>query len=218
MRGGTYMSEIKEKKCKGCETIKPVGEFYSRKDRISVYSYKCKICIRIDSARYHQENRADILVKQAKYRENNPDCSSKLRARHPDYHAKYYQNNKEKHAASMKAHRANNPNLIKAQGAKYRENNPDKLLAKSAKRRAAKLQRTVAWADLKKIEEVYADCVEINLAAKTAGCTERYVVDHKIPLQGKLVSGFHIHTNLQIILEFENGSKGNRFTPGPHYS
>jgi len=35
-----------------------------------------------------------------------------------------------------------------------------------------------------------------------------------VPLQGKLVSGFHVHTNLQIITKTENNSKGNKFNPG----
>ncbi len=47
--------------------------------------------------------------------------------------------------------------------------NPEKMNAHGAKRRAAKLQRTVAWADQDAIKDFYTDCEEFNLAAATAG-------------------------------------------------
>ena len=147
-------------------------------------------------AQYYQENKQAILDRCGEYRSNNKEKIA-------IYHAKNYQINKE---------------AILAKNAKWYEDNPDKLLAKTAKRRAAKLQRTPAWVDLEAIRQVYSDCVEINLAAKTAGCTEKFVVDHEIPLQGKLVSGLHVHYNLQIITDSKNASKGNKFTPDPHYS
>jgi len=122
------------------------------------------------------------------WRENNPNWSAehnrRYKAAHPDRDKEYYQNNKHVH------------------------------IANSAKRRAAKLQRSIGWADLDKIKEVYVDCVEISLAAKAAGCSDKFVVDHIVPLQGKLVSGLHVEYNLQIITSTENSSKGNKFIPG----
>ena len=79
----------------------------------------------------------------------------------------------------------------------YRESGQKK--AGSAKRRAAKLERTPAWADLKKIKEIYKNCPEV------------YHVDHIIPLQGATVSGLHVETNLQYLTAEENMRKGNRF-------
>ena len=71
--------------------------------------------------------------------------------------------------------------------------------ATDAKRRASKLQRTPAWADLKAIKQFYLNC------------PEGYHVDHIVPLQGVNVSGFHVLNNLQYLTKSENSSKGNRY-------
>lgn len=72
-----------------------------------------------------------------------------------------------------------------------------------AKRRAAQLNRTPPWVDLEKISVIYQNC------------PEGYQVDHIIPLQGKLVSGLHVHENLQYLTPSENSSKGNRYNEQP---
>lgn len=74
------------------------------------------------------------------------------------------------------------------------------------KRRAAKLQRTPAWANLEAIQAVYRVAAE-----KNQDSPGYFHVDHIYPLQGKLVSGLHVHNNLRIISAFENGSKSNSF-------
>ena len=82
-------------------------------------------------------------------------------------------------------------------------------LKKSAlqrKRFASKLHRTPSWADLKKIVLVY---IEAAYLTKETGV--KYVVDHIIPLQGKLVSGLHVDNNLQVITQKENNIKKNKY-------
>ena len=69
----------------------------------------------------------------------------------------------------------------------------------NAKRRAAKLQRTPAWADLEAIRQFYA------------GCPKGYEVDHIVPLQGVNVSGLHVLNNLQYLTKSENSSTGNGY-------
>ena len=68
-----------------------------------------------------------------------------------------------------------------------------------SKRRASKLQRTPAWADLEAIKQFYLNC------------PKGYHVDHIVPLQGVNVSGFHVLNNLQYLTAFENNSKGNKY-------
>jgi hypothetical protein len=76
----------------------------------------------------------------------------------------------------------------------------------AGKRRAARLRRTPAWADLGAIKAVY---VEARRRTVETGISHH--VDHEIPLQGELVSGLHVHNNLQILTGSENSRKKNRF-------
>lgn len=130
------------------------------------------------------------------------------------YSKAYYKANPDKAQAASKAYKEANPDKIKMIKKAWQTSNLDKANASNAKRRAAKLKRTPSWADLETTKQVYADCKEINLAAATAGCSEKFVVDHIIPLQGELVSGLHIASNLQIITAKANNEKNNNFIPG----
>ncbi len=58
---------------------------------------------------------------------------------------------------------------------------------------------TPKYANLNKIKEIYANC------------PEGYEVDHIIPLNGSVVSGLHIETNLQYLSVKENRKKSNNF-------
>lgn len=75
-----------------------------------------------------------------------------------------------------------------------------------AKRRAVKLQRTPAWVDLKSVRAMHEQAVRL-----TAETGIVHHVDHIYPLQGKLVSGLHVHQNMQVLTGSENSSKGNRY-------
>lgn len=76
----------------------------------------------------------------------------------------------------------------------------------ASKRRAAKLRRTPSWADMAAIRLVYE-----RAAALTAATGTPHHVDHEYPLQGALVSGLHVHNNLQVLTGVENSRKHNHF-------
>jgi hypothetical protein len=81
--------------------------------------------------------------------------------------------------------------------------------ASYAKRRAAKLQRTPGWlteGDLKVIKGFYAIAQMLSRSNN-----EAWHVDHKIPLQGHLVSGLHVPSNLQLMRGIENETKRNEY-------
>ena len=157
---------------------------------------------------YYVNNKESILKTHAEYRENNKD-------KRRESAKQYYLGNIEQLHKKAKEYRYNNKEKRREYDRQWEQNNRGKSIERTARRRAKKLNATPAWADLDKIKEIYADCEEVNLAARTAGCpsTEKFVVDHVIPLQGKLVSGLHVEANLQITTQTENATKHNKFKP-----
>lgn len=95
------------------------------------------------------------------------------------------------------------PEVYRAAQKRWRNNNSGKKLADTVNYRLGKEQRTVSWANNKLIENYYII---------TAWLGYPFVVDHKIPLHGKFVSGLHVETNLQIITEADNLRKSNHFS------
>lgn len=73
------------------------------------------------------------------------------------------------------------------------------------KRRALKLARIPKWASLDAIQAIYDEAARLT---KQTGISHH--VDHIIPLQGRLVSGLHVETNLQILPASENLRKYNK--------
>lgn len=112
----------------------------------------------------------------------------------------YRDNNRDSLRVSHQSYVAKNPIAVAERKKDYVTNNKARVYAKNAEYRARKLQASVPWANQEKIREVYATC------------PEGYEVDHIIPLQGELVCGLHVETNLQHLIAEENRSKGNKFT------
>ena len=67
-------------------------------------------------------------------------------------------------------------------------------------------QATPLWADGDAIQFTYMRAQELT---KQTGIPHE--VDHIIPIRGKYVSGLHVPSNLQILTEYENQSKNNKF-------
>ena len=100
-------------------------------------------------------------------------------------------------------------NLEKAQASTklWKSKNPDKVILYREQRNQYLKDRTPAWANTNKIKEIYSHCKRLN---EKAGYI-KYHIDHKIPLQGKNISGLHVEHNLQILTATKNISKGNKY-------
>jgi hypothetical protein len=110
--------------------------------------------------------------------------------------------------------RLKNPNHegVKISKAKWRLENRGSTNALCIKRRLAKINRTPKWVtqdDLETIKQIYTFA---NNLSKVFGT--KYHVDHIVPLQGMLVSGLHVPSNLQIIPAVDNVKKSNSYEVG----
>jgi hypothetical protein len=162
--------------------------------------------------RYHADPQKAVAKVLDYYQKNAELVKEKRRQR--------YAKNPEKELADSRIRvaewRAANPDKVEAQKPlkkAYKQANPEKMAALLAKRRAAKILRTPKWLtkdDFWMMEQAYEVA---SLRSKTTNIA--WHVDHIFPLQGELVSGLHVPTNLQVIPWFDNLFKANKFEVTP---
>ena len=87
-------------------------------------------------------------------------------------------------------------------------NNKPAYRAAWGKYKASKVSQTPSWANDQLIAAYYKEAKRLE---QLTGI--KFHVDHIIPLQGELVSGLHVETNLQLLPAHENLGKSNSFDP-----
>lgn len=145
-----------------------------------------------------KDNAEKVRASRIKYEEANKE---KIDA---------YRNSEDFKKAAIKRatdYNKNNPDKRKLICAKYSKNNPHKSLQSVMRRNAKKLQATTSWNN-----ELYVDCLYSVAAMLNKYGTEKYHVDHIVPLRHKLVCGLHTYDNLRVITAKENLKKGNKFS------
>ncbi|MGH7487275.1 MAG: hypothetical protein ACREMY_17000 [bacterium] len=180
------------KTCSKCRQCKPRAAFHCNASRADGLAHYCRQCAAIRDAAKYDPERASKNNKA--WRAANPGQSERA--------AKWVAANPERAAATSKRWRDANVEKLAAANKAWRGANKAAVCAIRAKRRAAELQRTPARADADAIRAIYIE-------ASARGLT----VDHVFPLQGKTVSGLHVHTNLQLLSGAVNRAKGNRHWP-----
>jgi hypothetical protein len=138
---------------------------------------------------------------------------TKWRKENPHQVKKHNDTQYVSHSESLKARSRKfyiqNVEVLREKSKVYQKKNLHKFAANNAKRDAAKLQRTPAWLT-EDDKWVMAQAYELAvLREKIVG--GKWHVDHIIPLQGKIVSGLHMPTNLQVIPAKLNRSKSNNY-------
>lgn len=102
--------------------------------------------------------------------------------------------------------RAGNPESVRKAKLKWKVNNPEKCAVLAARRNTRRRIACPVWASHDKIAVFYA---EANRLTRETGVL--HAVDHIVPLQGKNVCGLHVENNLQVMTQYDNVRKGNKF-------
>jgi hypothetical protein len=125
-----------------------------------------------------------------------------------DYSVEYQRNAEARRAQALKHYYANHEQSKKLQ-LNRQKLRPEIAAAGSANRRALKLQRTPSW--LTDFDKLKIKCLYSVASMLTKHNNEPWHVDHVIPLQGDLVSGLHVPSNMRVLRGKENISKHNKF-------
>lgn len=115
-----------------------------------------------------------------------------------------YANNPSAQINRQKAAREKNPERFSAARKKHYAGNKSLYVAACAARRAAKIQATPPWVNLKEIAAFFAEARRL-----TIGTGIPHEVDHIEPLRAKNRCGLHVPWNLQVITRADNRRKHN---------
>ena len=165
--------------------IKAYQKAYRQRDYVKVRNKEYK-------AEWRDVNREHVLKYTREWRDANRE---KVRASSGEYSKKY---------------RKENPERIRKYLTAYSQRDYEKVRSNEncSKRRALEI-RTSKF-ELNSSGNILKLFKLSNKKTKETG--RDYHVDHIVPLQGKLVSGFHVSGNLRVVLGHTNLSKHNRYT------
>ena len=198
------------KQCRVCNEEKTLDQYSSNAGKADGLSRLCKPCDRVKGRQWYDRNKTKRKATQKLWQEGNLEkvaaCSKRYREKNPErvadsklkrteldrkYHA-------ERHIKNLEENRKRNR--------EWSKKNPAKHAAICAKRRSSLIKRTVSWASSCAILEIYKKARQLTIETGVP-----HEVDHIIPLQGKVVSGLHVETNLRVIPMTENRSKSASF-------
>ena len=185
------------RQCPNCNEAKDDSDFRCTAKTPEGFGIYCQVCRKkLLAVRNTQRWNA---AHPTEYKAAKKAGNALWRKRHPElsqaYDRQKVERKPELYAAIHKAKVMRNPE-------RYR------IIHTAGTRRyqAAKLQRTPAWADHEKINDFFAQAQ----AAREFFPEVEWHVDHVYPLQGKWVSGLHVHENLQVLPGLENRKKAAR--------
>jgi hypothetical protein len=162
----------------------------------------CVDCVKIRSLIWKKDNPDAYKASMRKWWKNNKETHN---ARVKDWQI----NNKDRIKKTAKNWVVNNPEKVAAKSKRWRLKNPDKVLESAVKSNLTRHRRVPSWLtkqDKLDIQKTYALAKEL-----TAAYGFPWEFDHIAPLRGRLVSGLHVPSNLQIIPKDQNRRKRNHY-------
>lgn len=209
--------------CTECLQELDILNFSLRKTSKDGLNKRCKLCIKVASAKLHikRRNRPENIEKRKRELELSEQRRLDRKLSRPVFNKKEYQRlyhlrNKEKlNAYSRASHKKRMQDpvgilLERKRGLDYYYANKSKFRAIEAKRnflqRHAKL-KCLTKEDHEDIHVYYFVSRNMSLSGV------KYNVDHIVPIKHRNVCGLHVPWNLRILEEALNKSKGNKFHP-----
>ena len=186
--------------CLICKAQKPLSEFYKRKDSPDGYRNDCKVCRRASSLKNHYENREQ---RKARFRE----AHAKKVAENPNFYAERYSLYRDADLQRSKETYQKNHEQRKAYQRLWSKTNRGIANALGKKYKLQKVNATPKWLTERHLYEM--QCIYKVAAQLTAHGSEKWHVDHIIPIRGKEVCGLHVPWNLQVLPAKINMQKGN---------
>ena len=117
-----------EKKCKKCNVVKDVSEFYKAKTNKDGFRNECKLCAKENKAEYYLSNQNKFLAKSKEYYKANKEI---IRGKNNKEKKKeYYKANKEKILLREKKYREENKEEVANRKKRYREENKEDIAKK----------------------------------------------------------------------------------------
>lgn len=169
---------------------------------------QCLECLKLVKASYDKKYREKNIERLREYDRNRPK-----RKRNPEVvkaaKIRHYRKHREAILTKQGKHRAICKEYYSKYFKKYKKDNAGKVRYWNASREASKKYRTPKWLtpiDFERIQNEYELASFLTKLTK-----EPWHVDHVIPLQGRLVSGLHVPSNLRAIRGSENVSKNNKW-------
>ena len=176
------------KVCTKCEEEKGVSLFAKSKSRKDGCNNWCKACMSEYRKSYNKTEKAKAASRESSL--------------------KHHRENRDRLVEDMREYHAANRDPIRERQKQYYEDNLPYMLQRASVGRGERAKRTVSWANQQMIDAYY---MEARRLEDLTGI--KFHVDHIIPLQGELVSGLHVETNLQLLPAHENIGKSNSFDP-----
>jgi hypothetical protein len=189
------------KLCVTCKAQKPLSEFYKRKDSPDGYRNDCKVCRSSTSLKKYYENheagKARLKVAHAKRIANSPN-----------FYAERYEKYKEQDLARAKLAYQANAEKRKAKQRLWSKTNRGIANALSKRYKLKKAKATPLWLTLEQLYNM--QCTYKVAAQLSETSSQKWHVDHIVPIRGKDVCGLHVPWNLQLLPAKMNMQKGNR--------
>jgi hypothetical protein len=189
------------KLCASCKAKKSLSEFYKRKDSPDGYRNDCKDCRKASSLKNHYENQEQ---RKARFKADH----AKRVLENPNFYAETYARYRESSLATAKQYYQDHIEERKAKQRLWSKTNRGTANALSKRYKLKKVNATPKWLTPEQIYNM--QCTYKVAAQLSETSSQKWHVDHIVPIRGKDVCGLHVPWNLQVLPAKMNMQKGNR--------